>query len=883
MKKILLSFFCSAATLLLSAQNIVYFEDFENASAATYTNATTATAVTGLTGWTFESTTAQGRLRTSAGGTYTLSGSRAMTIDAASITSPDPQNSLILTYDMSSFTVASSPIELRFWVMDHGEETDIHDRVWVRGSNVDPWVQVVNFDPFFSFPGNNPSGQYFEFVVDVQTALDGAGQEFSSTFGVRFGQMDNFPSTSITASDGLTFDDVSILENVLSVNFVNGNFEPCFNDTNGFLTAEGTFGVAPFTYAWNTGATTATITGLGAGTYTVTATDVNGDTVSNSTTLTATDSIFADQINLNQLICKYDDASVQINGSGGSAYNSIYSMDTNSFNFMWDSASNCNSQVFGGNNQVSAALPIGFDFEFYGNTYDEFQMASNGFIGFGGGLDNGCCDGDPIPNTSTFEPRNSIYAIWGGMDASAAAYSYCLEGDAPFRRLVVNFEDIKDCCTGVNPNGTAQIIIYETSNCIEIQTDYWDPINVSTFDEQNQGIQNETGTEAQTYPGLNGVNWPAIDDNYIKFCPLDSTGLLYEWSDGYFGRVNEGLSAGTYTVSVTDALGCVLEEEVVINPAPSTLTLDPIVSDVSCFGLGDGSILSNQTGGVAPIVYSWSSGQTSADINNVGGGSYDVYATDNLGCEDSVLNIVLDEPTLLVSAINGQTSPVCPDDPTGSANVVASGGRVPYTYTWSDGQLGTTATGLTEGVYLVTVTDSSGCQSIQSLSLDAQNEAPQVDLGVNYQSVNGIGVTLDAGAYAQYLWSTGETTQTIHVGQTGTYWAQATNAAGCSGSDTVYVEIWPNGINGEDGSSIMTLFPNPTTDRLTLDLQGGSTLKDVTVTVTDIQGRTILQDAFMTIEPNAPVSIDVNALTPGTYNLSVRSDNVNIVRAFVKQ
>jgi hypothetical protein len=260
-----------------------------------------------------------------------------------------------------------------------------------------------------------------------------------------------------------------------------------------------------------------------------------------------------------------------------------------------------------------------------------------------------------------------------------------------------------------------------------------------------------------------------------------------------------------------------------------------------------------------------------------------VYATDNLGCEDSVLNIVLDEPTLLVSAINGQTSPVCPDDPTGSANVVASGGRVPYTYTWSDGQLGTTATGLTEGVYLVTVTDSSGCQSIQSLSLDAQNEAPQVDLGVNYQSVNGIGVTLDAGAYAQYLWSTGETTQTIHVGQTGTYWAQATNAAGCSGSDTVYVEIWPNGINGEDGSSIMTLFPNPTTDRLTLDLQGGSTLKDVTVTVTDIQGRTILQDAFMTIEPNAPVSIDVNALTPGTYNLSVRSDNVNIVRAFVKQ
>lgn len=877
MKKLLLSLFCGALSLGISAQVNLYYEDFEGATAATYTNALTPVAITGLTGWEFSSTGTTGTLETDR---VAQSGVRSLAMSgSASWLSPDPRNSAVLTFDLSAYTTADS-LQMDFSVLDNNDENDLWDRVWIRGSNTETWIEVVNIGSFFNFPQNNPAGFWFDFSVDLTTTLANAGQNFSSTFQARFGQEDN---ATWLGGDGLAYDDVYINLNVLSVNFVNANFNPCFNDSNGFLIVEGSFGEAPYTYAWSTGATGDSLMNLAPGTYTVTVTDFNGDTASNTAVLTSTDSIFANQSILTSLVCKYDDAEAQVVGSGGEQFTEAYAMDTNSANYDWDSSGTCTPQFFGGNNQVSGPLNIGFDFEFYGEEYSTFQLASNGFIGFGGGLDDGCCDGEILPNSSAFEPNNAIFAIWGGMASAAASYSYCLSGDAPNRRLIVNFEDIKDCCTGVTPNGNAQIILHEGTNCIEIQTDYWDPTNVSTFDEQTQGIQNDGGTIAQWYPGRNGVNWSAADDMYISFCPVDSTGLLYNWSDGAAGQINSGLSSGTYTVSVEDAFGCILEEDVVINPSPSQLTLDPIVANVSCFSFADGSIESNQSGGVAPVVYSWSSGQTSTDINNIGGGTYTIVAIDNLGCLDSVVGIHVDEAPLLVTAINGQSSPVCPDDATGSASVVANGGRMPYTYAWSDGQLNATATALTAGAYLVSVTDSSGCQSIQSVNINADNDAPNVDLGVSYQSVNGIGVTLDAGNFAQYLWSTNETTKSIHVGQTGTYWVQATNAAGCSGSDTVYVEIWPNGINEANGGTMLTLFPNPTMDRLTIDLAGGTSLKDVTLNVIDMQGRVVLQEAFMSIEPGAPVTIDVNALTPGMYNLSVNADHVNIDRVFVKQ
>jgi hypothetical protein len=335
-------------------------------------------------------------------------------------------------------------------------------------------------------------------------------------------------------------------------------------------------------------------------------------------------------------------------------------------------------------------------------------------------------------------------------------------------------------------------------------------------------------------------------------------------------------------VTVSDQNGCEAYDTVNISAPVSNLTLDPIINHVSCFGFDDGSIQSNQTGGIAPIVYAWSSGETTADINGLEPGSYTVVATDNLGCLDSAVTVMIEEPSILLSAINNIEVPNCPDDAQGSATVVAAGGRIPYSYEWTDGQMAATAVGLVAGVYNVTVTDSSGCESVQGVAIEATNPSPVLDLGVNYLSTTGVGVTLNAGSHATYLWSTQATTQTIHVGQTGTYWVEVANGAGCTSSDTVYVEIWPNGINEKDGTSILTLFPNPTQDVLTVDMKGTTTLNDVNISIIDMQGRVALQNRVQAIAPGSPLTLDVDALIPGMYTISIQSADVNIDRTFVK-
>ncbi len=91
-----------------------------------------------------------------------------------------------------------------------------------------------------------------------------------------------------------------------------------------------------------------------------------------------------------------------------------------------------------GDDQVSSALPIGFPFEFFCNSYTDFYISSNGFITFNGGSGSGCCTGDVIPDP--FDPNNIIALAWEDLDAdNYGTIEYFTTGTAPNRILVVNF------------------------------------------------------------------------------------------------------------------------------------------------------------------------------------------------------------------------------------------------------------------------------------------------------------------------------------------------------------------------------------------------------------------------------------------------------------
>jgi hypothetical protein len=676
----------------------------------------------------------------------------------------------------------------------------------------------------------------------------------------------------------MAVDDFSVYDAVYQVVPVEVNDPLCYGESTGSITVDGLFGIPPFTYAWDNGATGSNITGLSSGTYCVIMTDANLDTVSACFVLNDPDSISVTTTLITPQVCKYDITEANALGSGGIAL-SGYSVDTNSALFNPDTSMVGTLVNFPSNYSSSIALDIGFDFVFFGDTVSTFKCNSEGFILFEPTWTSGWTADHAIPSVNG--PAGVIAFGWENFaPLNGGEVNYYTMGTAPFRTLVVNYEGVP-YEGGNNIDGmTVQVQLHETSNCIEIHsTDVGNSIYAGNA---VQGIENLAENEAYFLPGRNYQSWSATND-YIRFCPVDTTGLLYSWSSGDFGATVFGLNAGTYTVSATDANGCVGTDELTIDPAPSNLTLTPDISDISCFGFNDGSIESNQTGGVNPINYTWSSGQTSADIANLMQGTYTVVAEDAVGCLDSVTGMLINEPSLLVSSIYSLVASQCPEDQNGSAALVVSGGVAPYDVLWSDGQIGPVASNLAAGSYQAQITDASGCQTFQSAEILAEFNSPNVDLGANITQTAGGTVTLNAGPQSAYLWNTGATSQTIQAALTGIYWVEVYNGNGCSASDSIYVEIWPTGINDIADDAKFALYPNPTSSNLMLNLEGMESASDVTVRIVNVQGQIVIEKVLNTISSTETVELDVNSLAPGMYNLSLKSDAFNAVKSFVKQ
>ncbi len=132
-------------------------------------------------------------------------------------------NYLTLTLDMTNYSASTDPIELTFWVNSHGGNTlDAADYVWIRGSATDPWIEVVNLPMEVSL-----DGVYTEVTVDLSTELLVASQDFGSTFGVRFGEQDNWTAYTMVLADGYSFDDILIFLNQVCGNGAVEGTEAC--------------------------------------------------------------------------------------------------------------------------------------------------------------------------------------------------------------------------------------------------------------------------------------------------------------------------------------------------------------------------------------------------------------------------------------------------------------------------------------------------------------------------------------------------------------------------------------------------------------------------------------------------------------------------------
>ncbi len=204
-------------------------------------------------------------------------------------------------------------------------------------------------------------------------------------------------------------------------------------------------------------------------------------------------------------------------------------------------------------------------------------------------------------------------------------------------------------------------------------------------------------------------------------------GYSYEWSSGATTQGISGLGTGTYTVSVTDANGCVSVESTTITE-PAVLSCNMTVTDATCNGYKDGFATAATTGGTPTYAYLWDSNafnQTTQTAVGLGAGTYDLTITDDRGCLTQCA-VTINEPTKLKVFVNSKDVS-CIGLSDGSITLNANGGSPGYTYQWdmaAGSQTVPSISGLAAGTYEVTVTDNLGCFSIVYILVETENCDP---------------------------------------------------------------------------------------------------------------------------------------------------------------
>jgi hypothetical protein len=179
-----------------------------------------------------------------------------------------------------------------------------------------------------------------------------------------------------------------------------------------------------------------------------------------------------------------------------------------------------------------------------------------------------------------------------------------------------------------------------------------------------------------------------------------------------------GLSPGTYTVTVTDSRGCNNSANInIIEPSQLSVAAGTI-SNVTCFGLSDGSITVNPSGGTPGYSYTWSPTENTSTLTNLAAGTYTVRVADSFSCS-TILSIDVTQPQSILINISNATNPTCFNGSNGAASASTTGGISPYSYTWSSSpqQFGSSANNLPAGIYSVTVTDLNNCVVTNTVSI----------------------------------------------------------------------------------------------------------------------------------------------------------------------
>jgi len=273
----------------------------------------------------------------------------------------------------------------------------------------------------------------------------------------------------------------------------------------------------------------------------------------------------------------------------------------------------------------------------------------------------------------------------------------------------------------------------------------------------------------------------------LNFCLFDSLimtappGLSYLWSTGAVAQSIRILNTGTYSVQIINSFNCTVTSSlfpVLVYSLPT-----PVIS-------GSNTVCSNQAEVLSAgnfVSYLWSTGHTTSSITVNGSGTYSVRVIDANNCVGRSSNHLLTVYSAPVAGIQySGSSVIC------EGSVLVLSGTTGLTHRWNTGSLTDTIQVYSSGYYVDTVETTQGCRAWSGVSvLVNPNPRPAVVYNGSAEFCSGDSLLLQLGSiYASYQWSTGATTPTIRVGNSGSYAVRVSDIRGCIGySDTVLTTV----------------------------------------------------------------------------------------------
>jgi gliding motility-associated-like protein len=478
-------------------------------------------------------------------------------------------------------------------------------------------------------------------------------------------------SVTVTDNNGCTatLDNINISQPEAIVIALSSSPASCGN-ADGEATAAVSGGTAPYTFAWTNASNTPSTGQVNAGTYSLTVTDSNGCTASNTTSVSNQDAPTIAVLNSSNTTCSGNNGSISIAVTNA----------TTSYSVLWSN---------GSTTETLTNLPA--------NTYSVTVTDANNC----NALQTITLTDSPAP-TLVADAQNATCGDNNGsieinVSGNAAPFSFAWSHNSSLNSSVADSLS----------QGTYNCTVTDANNCT---------VALTTIIENSAAPQISPISQSDENCGNGNGSITIVVNNGVGSISYDWTG------SSSTTNIADSLSAGIYSVTVTDESNCSDNATfTIINTAAPNLLSSNIIPP-TC-NQNNGQFTITASNGVEPYSYAIdNSPQDNGTFNNLAAGNYTVTVTDANACI-STINVVLNNIAgVAISNIN--TSDAYCGNNNGEISLSLSNGTAPFNFTWTnDASSDSIATDLAAGDYSVTVTDANNCSATADATIN-QHEAP---------------------------------------------------------------------------------------------------------------------------------------------------------------